>query len=200
MRHRAAFTLIEILVVIAIIALLAAILFPVFATAIKKGQQVRCATQLRQVGLAIRMYADDHDELPPQGGYDLPAQRMNWQDTLLQTAYLADARVLLCPSANPTGNGPSYRWSYGVNGWVMGWNHSVNMDTLPFPSRTVLATEKVGYDWPACPPGTPVNSPFYFPLRYDHPGGVNILCCDGHVAVVSLATIQADPNIIWKWN
>ncbi|MBC7806052.1 MAG: prepilin-type N-terminal cleavage/methylation domain-containing protein [Akkermansiaceae bacterium] len=59
---RRGFTLIELLVVIAIIALLAAILFPVFAQAREKGRQAACQSNLRQIGLAIRMYAQDADD------------------------------------------------------------------------------------------------------------------------------------------
>jgi len=59
---RSAFTLIELLVVIAIIAILAAILFPVFAQARESARQVTCASNMRQLGLAMRMYATDYDE------------------------------------------------------------------------------------------------------------------------------------------
>src|SRR5882724_2176899 len=59
---RSAFTLIELLVVIAIIAILAAILFPVFAQARESARQITCASNMRQLGLAMRMYVTDHDE------------------------------------------------------------------------------------------------------------------------------------------
>jgi prepilin-type N-terminal cleavage/methylation domain-containing protein len=62
---RAGFTLIELLVVIAIIALLAALLFPVFATARAKARQSQCLSNLRQIGMSIEMYATDHDDLYP---------------------------------------------------------------------------------------------------------------------------------------
>ena len=62
------FTLIELLVVIAIIAILAAILFPVFAQARDKARQVGCLSNLRQIGLATQLYAQDFDETPPTGG------------------------------------------------------------------------------------------------------------------------------------
>ncbi|MBC8103012.1 MAG: DUF1559 domain-containing protein [Cytophagales bacterium] len=59
------FTLIELLVVIAIIALLAAILFPVFASAREKAREVTCVSNLRQIGTAVRMYVQDYDETFP---------------------------------------------------------------------------------------------------------------------------------------
>ena len=62
---RSAFTLIELLVVIAIIALLAAILFPVFASAREKARETTCVSNLRQVGMAVRMYVQDADETFP---------------------------------------------------------------------------------------------------------------------------------------
>lgn len=65
MRRRAAFTLIELLTVIGIIAILAALLFPVFATARGKAREITCISNLRQIGLAIRMYAQDYDEFYP---------------------------------------------------------------------------------------------------------------------------------------
>lgn len=55
------FTLIEVLVAIAIIAILAALLFPVFAQAKVSAKQIVCIAQMRQVGLALAMYASDND-------------------------------------------------------------------------------------------------------------------------------------------
>lgn len=60
---RKAFTLIELLVVIAIISILAAILFPVLAQARESAKQAQCMIHMREIGLAMRMYTDDSDDM-----------------------------------------------------------------------------------------------------------------------------------------
>src|SRR5512140_2780157 len=62
-----AFTLIELLVVIAIIALLAALLLPTLAAAKDRGLRAACISNLRQIGIAVRAYADDNEGRIPYG-------------------------------------------------------------------------------------------------------------------------------------
>jgi len=64
-RTKKAFTLIELLVVIAIIAILASLLLPALARAKAKAQRVQCTSNLKQAGLGLRMWSNDHSELFP---------------------------------------------------------------------------------------------------------------------------------------
>jgi len=85
MKHRAvtlpsrAFTLIELLVVVAIISLLAAVLLPVFASVRAKGRQTVCTSNLRQIGLAVALYAQDADDVLPLGGDPGDVNTNEWQ-------------------------------------------------------------------------------------------------------------------------
>lgn len=95
LRH--AFTLIELLVVIAIIAILAAILFPVFAQVREKARLTSCVSNLKQVGLAITMYATDHEAYPFHSSPSNQNPRTRWPDYLVP--YTKNEQVFLCPSA-----------------------------------------------------------------------------------------------------
>ena len=66
-RDRRAFTLVELLVVIAIIAILAALLLPALSAARQKARKTACLSNLRQVGVAVLLYAGDHDGNIPYG-------------------------------------------------------------------------------------------------------------------------------------
>jgi prepilin-type N-terminal cleavage/methylation domain-containing protein/prepilin-type processing-associated H-X9-DG protein len=78
--RRGAFTLIELLTVIAIIAILAAILFPVFAKAREKATQATCTSNLKQLALSMAMYTTDYDQLYPgvSDGFQNNATGTDW--------------------------------------------------------------------------------------------------------------------------
>lgn len=88
--NRRGFTFIELVVVWAIIALLAAILFPVFARARQKAYQTNCLTNLLNIGVALKTYAQDHyGHFPPNNNELWP----------LVPNYLPDSGVFICGTA-----------------------------------------------------------------------------------------------------
>jgi len=97
-RSQQGFTLIELLVTIAIIGILAAILFPVFARAREKARQVSCASNLKQIGIAYMQYVQDYDETLPR--YDAGPAKPTGSNSLLKSLqpYIKNTQVYLCPS------------------------------------------------------------------------------------------------------
>ena len=117
---RQGFTLIEMLIVVAIVALLAAVLLPVFAKARARGQQAACLSNLRQLSLAVFQYAQDSDDHYPYGGDPSDLNTDSWKNweggkywpAVLQmqanhqslpsvmSGYVKDRDLWRCPSDN----------------------------------------------------------------------------------------------------
>lgn len=98
MARREAFTLVEILVVIAIIALLAAILLPALSRAREKGRQANCQNNLKQIYVALKSYSDDENEAILTGTCDGGRNNLNWYQEVIRRGYLMEPKVLTCPS------------------------------------------------------------------------------------------------------
>ena len=141
------FTLIELLIVVAIIAILAAMLLPVLNQARERGKSVNCVNNLKELGLGVGMYEGDHnDHLPPIAGGNGGGTRPVWTQALMgpnpaapsepyshclgmTVGRYASNRLFRCPSmygsydltATAAGGGAGWWVSnphYGVNEWL----------------------------------------------------------------------------------
>lgn len=138
-RTHCGFTLIELLVVIAIIAILAAILFPVFAAAREKARQTVCLSNLKQIGTAVLMYAQDYDETYTKtewGGDIDEAHEYYWGDML--SPYTKNWQILQCPSASQ-----KITFKTGATTYSQQWTYNYGINDI-------IATDCVDSDDPAC--------------------------------------------------
>jgi prepilin-type N-terminal cleavage/methylation domain-containing protein len=99
-RARHGFTLIEMLVVIAIITILAGLLLPVLARAREQARRTACSNNLANIVKCCHLYALDHDAVFPIYGASLDSDGLKALNLLFNDKYLKDARVFACPSAN----------------------------------------------------------------------------------------------------
>jgi prepilin-type processing-associated H-X9-DG protein len=131
-------TIIELLVVIDIIAILAAILFPVFAQAREKARQTACLSNMKQIGIALMMYTQDHDESYAGAFYRIPPINGGGVDRIpleSQTqSYVKNTGVWTCPSApqppKNIGTGGFWDGSFaGANGKARTYTYMGNIRT-----------------------------------------------------------------------
>jgi prepilin-type N-terminal cleavage/methylation domain-containing protein/prepilin-type processing-associated H-X9-DG protein len=120
METRRGFTLVELLVVVAIIAVLAAILFPVFSRAREKARQAHCMSNVRQLGMAVAMYCQDYEAYPTHNMR--PARPdIRWYD--LVQPYVTNRQVFICPSTAPADPRNLRNGGYGYNYQYLGNAH-----------------------------------------------------------------------------
>jgi prepilin-type N-terminal cleavage/methylation domain-containing protein/prepilin-type processing-associated H-X9-DG protein len=157
------FTLIELLIVISIIALLAAILFPVFSRARENARRASCQSNLKQIGVGMLQYAQDYDErITPWGPRVDTTTGVHTWATVVSAPYIWHTRlqpyvksyeIFRCPSMRkaPSGTKDDGQWpSYGLPGRPDDAAHTVydyvglHLGVVQDPSRTYLAVETVG--------------------------------------------------------
>ncbi len=157
---RRAFTLVELLVVIAIIAILAAILFPVFAAAKAAAKATTCLSNMNQIGLALQMYLNDDDDqmfyrsnwaYSRSGPTTLPngvsSNPYRWWNLLMP--YMKSNQVWSCPSdpqptpSDDTNGNVDIQRSY----IAISCAESLNYNSLADPVDSMVVTEKWGSDY-----------------------------------------------------
>jgi prepilin-type N-terminal cleavage/methylation domain-containing protein len=195
-RVSAAFTLIELLVVIAILAILASMLLPALSRSQDKARAAQCINNLRQWGLAFRLYGDDHNDFLPRRGQGVkPLSQIDrpedWFNALPpyfnQQPYLqfftANQKlkphcnsVFVCPTA--TDPGSNHFLPYGMNMNLCPWNlpQQTKFAEVTKPSQVVAMADSPG-PYSATFPSTRAYS-----LLARHSGRVTILFLAGQAS------------------
>ncbi|HJN14570.1 MAG TPA: prepilin-type N-terminal cleavage/methylation domain-containing protein [Armatimonadota bacterium] len=217
---RRGFTLIELLVVIAIIAILAAILFPVFARAREKARQTSCLSNVKQLGLGIKMYNGDYDErfyvhCPQDAGRD----GSNCQ-LIAVMPYVKNDQIYKCPSfgrdnrmgGRPFEGGsptlPSVPRSYGFN-MGLDWK---NLAQVAYPAECIMIADSTnvamrtnccatGYLAPAPRNSCCVIRAVYGRVSPIHNEGANHCFVDGHAKWMKVTEAnhgQSSPRRNWQ--
>lgn len=179
---RCGFTLIELLAAIGILALLAALLLPVFGTVRENGRRAACQSNLRQIGLAMQQYLQDNDHRYPPTYIEFPHPY-----PLL--VYVGDGAVFLCPDISEAqkqrlgqtgGISLTYEYDYPrllTRSAPMEPWYGVSDSAITHPASLWLYQDNTQYSWRKLP--APCGHPVIGSTL--HAGGGNFVFADGHV-------------------
>ena len=187
-RCRAAFTLIEILVVIAIISILSALLFSVFSRVREKGRATQCQSNLRQLALAVQQYSADNGTYPSwynehQPSNPLPNSYPGLPWAIRIMPYIKNQDVFQCPSDSyPATSDPMFSYPSKVSGFT-DYSYNNNLSSLPDSKVTKASEVILFFDNLSGPAYMAQNGPpFPRPAANGdiHNGGANYVFTDGH--------------------
>lgn len=203
---RQAFSLLELLIVIAVVAIVVSLSLPVAKGIREQGQTSRCTANLRQIGMALLSYAADNDgKLPPRslgllrtpGNAKPPADERTWAQRLYKFGYLTQVDAFYCPSEFPKNdalarkkaiNGASQIYGYRI--WITpggDWSGEEReehrkMSSIKEPGDFFLVADSywTDADWESQGYSiTPGSQEQLVHLR--HSGKANAVFADGHV-------------------
>ena len=175
MTKKKGFTLIELLVVIAIIAILAAMLLPALARAGEQARRANCISNLKQMGLAMHMYAQDYSELFPRSAGTAAADLT----ILISGNYITAAKTYVCPSSSDKATAANQSLNSGFlsYAYALDCTESDLVDTALMIDRS---TDDNGI-WT----GTFKNGKLTTATNHSGGEGVNALYMDGHVSWIT---------------
>jgi prepilin-type N-terminal cleavage/methylation domain-containing protein/prepilin-type processing-associated H-X9-DG protein len=141
-----AFTLLEMIVVVAIIGILFALIVPYAWKSIEVGRAAACTSQLRQIGAGLNLYLAEHEQTLPvlHGGRASLFENTPVLDTVL-LPYVREKRIFACPSDSKFARttGTSYFWNTAINGQRI--NALDFMKLTEDPSRIPVISDKEGF-------------------------------------------------------
>jgi prepilin-type N-terminal cleavage/methylation domain-containing protein len=178
------FTMIEMLVVTSILVVLAAIITPVFETATKRAERASCLSNIRNLGLAANLYADDCDDMyPPARGVGGPGLIGTCWDVLMYP-YFENELMLICPSdqaANWATGYTCYTHSYGSNWDIMmpggTTGAALQRQAVSQPAETIIFFEIKGSLRAI---GADYDTHGLSRIDNRHGGGANYAFCEGN--------------------